>query len=82
MGIPAVVTTECGAKQYIINGKSGFIIPPNDDNALANAVLVITKSKKTSREMGKIDQDCCRIAISKDTMRAGLLSLYEEVLKH
>ena len=82
MGIPTVVTTECGAKQYIINGKSGFIIPPNDDDALATAVLVITKSKKTSLEMGKIDQDRCRIAISKDTMRAGLLSLYEEVLKH
>lgn len=82
MGVPAVVTTECGAKQYIIDGESGFIIPPNDDDALANAVLTITKSKQTNLDMGKIDQERCRNAISKDTMRAGLLSLYEYVLNH
>lgn len=51
-GVAAVVTSECGAKQYIQQGKSGFIIPPHDVQALVDAVLQVTKSRKIAAQMG------------------------------
>ena len=80
MGVPAIVTTECGAKQYVVDGKSGFIISCNDDNALATAVLKVTDSRKTSLTMGEYDQERCRKALSADTMYYQLLQLYSEVI--
>ena len=81
MGIPAIVTTECGAKQYIVHEKSGYIIPCDNDLALADAVLKITKTAETSLSMGAYDQERCRKALSADTMYYTLVQLYEKLLQ-
>ena len=81
MGVPAIVTTECGAKQYVIDGKSGYVIPCNDDKALASAVLKATESKNSSLTMGRYDLDRCRKALSSDTMYRQLVRLYNLILE-
>lgn len=80
MGIPSIVTTECGAKQYIVNKKSGYIIPCDNDSALKDAVLEITKSAETSLIMGEYDRERCRQALSADTMYQGLIKIYDKLL--
>ena len=80
MGIPAVVTTECGAKQYIVNEKSGYIIPCDNEAALRDAVLEITKSAHTSIAMGEYDRERCRQALSADTMYQELIRIYDKLL--
>lgn len=79
-GVPAVVTHECGAKQYVIHEQSGFIIQPNDDEALASAVLRLTRDKQHNLEMGEYDRQRCRTAISQQTMQDGLRALYARIL--
>lgn len=81
MGIPAIVTHDCGAKQYVIDGKSGFVIKPNDDEALAKAVLSVTQSIQRSLEMGEFDRARCRDAISQPTMLRGIKELYTSILE-
>jgi glycosyltransferase involved in cell wall biosynthesis len=81
MGIPAIVTHDCGAKQYVIDGKSGFVVKPNDDEALAKAVLSVTQSVQRSMEMGEFDRSRCRDAISQSTMLRGIKELYTSVLE-
>ena len=81
IGLPAIVTHDCGAKQYIADGQSGFVVRPDDDEALANAVLKVTQSKQTSLEMGEFDRARCREAISQDTMLRGIKELYASVLE-
>ncbi len=81
MGLPAVVTTECGGKQYIEQGKSGFIIKPRDVQALREAVLTMTRDRETSLAMGEHGRAECRRLLCKQTMYDGLMALYERVLK-
>lgn len=80
MGIPAIVTHDCGAKQYVVHGKSGFVIDAHNEQELINAVLSITKDADTSISMGKYDLDRCRDALSSKTMVDGLRNIYSDIL--
>ncbi|MBR5890208.1 MAG: glycosyltransferase family 4 protein, partial [Akkermansia sp.] len=64
MGLPVVVTTECGAKQYICHEKSGYVVSSDDAEAIAQAVLALTENKEKNLSMGEHDRERCRIAIS------------------
>jgi len=37
-GLPIVATRVSGAEDLVIHGKTGYLVPPNDSNALANAI--------------------------------------------
>lgn len=80
VGVPALVTTECGGKQYVVDGKSGFVIKPKDINALANAVLQMTQSQEVSLQMGAFDCERCRTALNEDTMISGILDIYHKLI--
>lgn len=80
MGLPAIVTSECGGKQYIKHGQSGYIINPRDVDALIDSVLKITSSAKTSITMGQYDQERCRELLSLNTMKKGLFDIYHRIL--
>ena len=80
VGLPVVVTTECGGKQYIEHGKSGFVITPKDDNALVDAVINMTKSQEVAIEMGKYGNDICRTLLEYDTMKNTIVDLYHKIL--
>lgn len=80
MGVPVVISEECGSKQYVTEGKSGFVISPKDVEALIRSVLQVTKDRETALSMGKFGQSECRKALSKETMLKGLKSMYKEIL--
>ena len=81
IGVPAIVTTECGGKQYIDQGKSGFVIKPNNLEELITAVLHITSSREKSLKMGSHQHEYCRHLLSEQTMIEGLKRLYNRVLE-
>lgn len=81
IGVPAIVTTECGGKQYIDNGKSGFVITPNNLEELVAAVLHVTSSREKSLEMGSHQHELCRQLLSEKTMIDGLKRIYKRVLE-
>ncbi len=80
MGVPAIVTEECGAKQYIDNDKSGYIIRCRDAEALADSVLKVTESADHSVAMGAYDQERCRQLLSTETMYKELLQMYAKLM--
>ena len=82
MGIPCIVTEECGAKQYVVHGKSGFIIPIKSPNQIIESVLRISQDKNTTLTMGTYDQDRCREALSAQTMVSQILSIYNNILNN
>lgn len=81
MGLPVILSTHCGSKQYIEHGKSGYIIEPNDVDALVEGVLKLTESSEQNLAMGAYNQKKCRKALSADTMCQGILSLYNSILE-
>lgn len=81
LGLPVVVSDDCGGAQYVEHGCSGFIISPKDAEALARGVLLMTCDRETSLRMGACGQAVCRRALCAATMESGLKRLYSEVLK-
>lgn len=53
MGIPVIATDVGGNREAIVHGKSGLIIPPNDVNALADAIMNLYKNKKLRKSFGE-----------------------------
>ena len=81
MGVPAIVTTECGGKQYVENGLSGFVIKPRDVAGLIQAVKTVCSDRDTAERMGRHGQASCREALSRETMMKELCRLYDNLLK-
>ncbi len=81
MGVPCVVTVDCGAKQYIVHGKSGVVIEPNNVQQLVDAVLMMTKDARTSMDMGQYDRARCREELSRGVMHRKIMALYKEILE-
>lgn len=80
MGIPTVVSSACGSKQHVTEGKSGFIFSPLDTEALIQAVLKVTASREHSLSMGSFQQEECRRVLSPENMCRTLIHLYNELL--
>ena len=82
VGLPVVISTECGCKQYITHSKNGYIIEPNDTQSLIRAVLDLTTSKERNLSAGEYEQKECRQALSCETMRNRLVQIYSSLLPH
>ncbi len=80
MGVPVIISDQCGSKQYVDEGKSGYIISPTDVDALVRGVLDITSSPERCLSMGGHGQEQCRQALSAQTMVNRLIELYQQVL--
>lgn len=80
MGVPVVLSSECGSKQHVREGKSGFVLEPHDTEGFIQSLLQVCASRETAEQMGVCDQEACRKALCSTTMRAELLELYRELL--
>jgi len=50
-GIPVIVTDQGGAKENMIQGKTGFIVPANDSTAMAQAIFDLLDDQSQLRMM-------------------------------
>lgn len=83
VGLPCIVTSECGAKQYIQHGYSGFVIKPNDVEKLVECVLLVTQNKEKAMQIGNVGHQQCRDLLSSETMYGRLKSIYNQIIhKH
>lgn len=56
MAVPSIVTTTGGGKELLIDGESGYVIPVNDSNAIADKIRLLCSSKETRQKMGLLAQ--------------------------
>jgi glycosyltransferase involved in cell wall biosynthesis len=47
-GVPVVATNVDGTPEIVVNGKTGLTVPPNDSNALAQAICLLLHSPELS----------------------------------
>lgn len=80
-GLPVIVTDECGAKRFVESGKSGYIIPLNDENVLVQSVMKVVSSKSVSLKMGIYQHEICRNELSINTMLKKISNIYRRILK-
>jgi len=62
-GRPCVASNTGGIPEVIRDGYNGFLVPPNDPQALARKIVRLAKDDKKRREMGRNGR---RVAVSHD----------------
>jgi glycosyltransferase involved in cell wall biosynthesis len=59
-GVPVVASNTGGLKEIIKDGENGFLVPPDDHIALANALLKLINNPNLRRSMGNSAMDFAR----------------------
>jgi glycosyltransferase involved in cell wall biosynthesis len=76
-GLPSVATEVGGNATAVLDGISGRIVPPNDDSALAAAVIeVLDMSQEARRSSGDAARELAQSTYSLETVAERWLDLY------
>ncbi len=80
MGRPVIASDHGGAREQIIEGETGWLVPPGDADALAAAIeRALSVSKIARASMAKLAMKRVRENFSKASMCEKTLALYREV---
>lgn len=80
MGLPIITTTHAGCKQYIEEGRNGYIIPIKDSEAIKEAVLKLTESREKAIAMGQYKLEENRAALDIRLTSKKIMALYQHLL--
>ena len=81
LGRLVIATDHGGSKETILHGKTGWLVPPNDPDDLAetlNKLLNLTQEKRA--EVSKNSIKHIHMNYSKDMMCANILKVYNELI--
>lgn len=76
-GIPVVVTSTTGNADVVEHGRSGLIVPPKNEAALADAISTLLVDPARTAELGAEARRVARELYSVDSVVARLVDLYE-----
>ena len=77
----AVVASDSGGPREIIeNGKSGFLVPPGDVDALAGKLLLLLSDRNLSETLGRAGRSISESRFSEELFLGKLLDIYERLL--
>jgi glycosyltransferase involved in cell wall biosynthesis len=81
MGRPVIATDHGGSRETVLPGQTGWLTPPGDARALAQALDRFLALSPAERDgMAGLAVEHVRTNFSKETMCAKTLSVYEELL--
>ena len=80
VGRAVVASHTGGIPEVVIAGETGLLVPPGDDQALADAVISLLKNPERRREMARAGSIRAERDFSLERALASLQALYEELL--
>jgi glycosyltransferase involved in cell wall biosynthesis len=78
-GKPVVVTDAGGLSEVVENGRSGFVVPPRDATAIAEALIKILQNPAVMERMGREAQTLAENHYSWRAVAAQTLTLYRSL---
>ena len=79
-GCPVVATEVGGLPDVVQNGKTGYLVPPKQPEALATAMLKLIRDPETATQMGRSAQQSVKGRFSVNRLVSDIEGLYEELL--
>jgi len=79
-GLPVVATAVGGIPEQVIEGRTGFLVPPGDGDAMAQRVVRLLQQEGLSRLMGEEARRMARERFDVDHQAATYLDWYESIL--
>jgi glycosyltransferase involved in cell wall biosynthesis len=75
-GKAAVCTRAGGIPEVMVDGETGFLVEPRDDEALAGRIVLLLENELLRRQMGDAAQAQARAQFTIETMVAGTAAVY------
>ena len=79
-GIVAIAYDVDGAREVLIDGETGRLVPPGDRPALLAATRELMESRESRLAMGRRGRALCRERFAAETMVERLGAIYDEQL--
>jgi glycosyltransferase involved in cell wall biosynthesis len=79
VGTPVVCTQTQGALEIVKNGEDGLVVPPGDDDALADAIVRVLSDRRLAGHLGTNGQKTVREKFSWEKTAEKTLALYKTV---
>jgi len=77
---PVVATNVGGNPEAVVHGETGFLVPPGDASALANAIGAILEDKQMATRFGRAGRKCVEEKFSLEKMIKNYENLFEQIL--
>jgi glycosyltransferase involved in cell wall biosynthesis len=77
-GIPIVATKAGGIPEIVKDGQNGYLVPPGDADAIAQAAISLLKDPAKARHFGQTGREMVMSRFSVDAMVKGNLLVYSE----
>lgn len=77
--LPVIATNVGGNREIIVNNKTGFLIPHEDENELKSKMLFLIENPRIATKMGHNGYLRIRDEFSLDKMNSNYISLYKKV---
>jgi glycosyltransferase involved in cell wall biosynthesis len=78
---PAVATTAGGIPEVMVDGETGFLVPPRDHRAMAQRIVQLLKDDALRARMGAAALRRARERFTVEKMVKGTAAVYEEVVR-
>ena len=79
-GRPVVATAVGGMKEVIQDGVSGYLVPPGDEERLAEAISRLLSDKEKAEEMGRRASQMMQELYSWESAAQGTKQTYSDAL--
>jgi glycosyltransferase involved in cell wall biosynthesis len=77
---PVVATNVGGIPEVVVDEETGFVVPPEDPEALANKIMFLIKNKELCREMGLKGRNKVKEYFTPERLRDEVESVYESLV--
>jgi glycosyltransferase involved in cell wall biosynthesis len=78
-GLPVVATAVGGLPNLIQDGKTGFLVPSGDENAMRDRLTALRDDLATARAVGERGRTLARARYSREQMVRRYLTLYAQL---
>jgi L-malate glycosyltransferase len=79
-GRPVIATRVGGIPEIVLNNRTGLLVPPNDVDALAEAIITLARDEEQRRSMGRAAYEFVRDNYSWEKSVDQMCGIYERVL--
>jgi glycosyltransferase involved in cell wall biosynthesis len=81
VGVPVVATDVLGSREVVVEGKTGFLVPLNDADALADRVSLLLDSPDLRSRMGACGVEHVRRHFNEEHVVERLVGIYRSALE-
>lgn len=79
-GLPVIATRQGGPLEMVVDGVTGHLVPPNDAEAMGQAMLALFENPEQARAMGQAGRARCESMFTLERAARDMMAVYDELL--